>query len=197
MRQIFRWAHAAALLTLCAGAAHAQAPIVYHDAETGVSFSYSQEWRPLNPETDTHYLRPAIQPVHTAIVLDTNPPAPYTGTDFTGLAFSYAIGPQTTAAACTAAITLYGAAAARPAATINGRRFTAAEGGDAAMSHQIYERLYSTFANGRCYVFDLALTTGGFGARDDVRQMSQAERDDAARKLDAIFGTVRIATLPQ
>jgi hypothetical protein len=193
MRLAFRWGSAVVLLGLCAGG-YAQSAGHYRDVENGVSFAYSSAWRPLNPDTDIHYLRPAIQPVQVAIVLDVNP-QPYPGTDFTGLAFSYAIGPQTTAAACTAAITLYGEAAPSPAATINGRRFAAAEGGDAAMSHQIYERLYSAFANGRCYIFDLALTTGGFGARDDVRQMSQAERDDAGRKLDAILGTVRIAAL--
>jgi hypothetical protein len=164
----------------------------YVDAETGVSFDYSAAWRPLDAAKDVHYLRPAIQPTRAAVVLDVSPAA-YPGTDFAGLSFNYAIAPAANAAACAAAITMYGDAAVRPAVTINGRKFAAAEGGDAAMSHQMYERLYSTFANNRCYVFDLALTTAGFGAADNVRQMNEYEREDAQHALDVIFGTVRIA----
>ncbi len=49
--------------------------------------------------------------------------------------------------------------------------------------------------NDRCYVFDLSLATAGFGASDDVRQMTEEERKDAEESLDDIFGTVRIAKL--
>ncbi len=63
------------------------------------------------------------------------------------------------------------------------------------MSHQLTERLYSTFANNRCYVFDLTLSTAGFGVSEDVRQMNEAERKDAEEALDAVFSTVKIAAL--
>jgi len=186
----------ACTLMLFAMAASAQTPKPqrYVDADNGVSFDYPAPWRPLDADKDTDYLRPSIQPVRAAIVLDeTNPP--YQGTDFAGLAFNYVIGPQTTAAACAAAITQFGDTAPAAPVTINGRHFAAAQGGDAAMNHQLSERLYSTFANGRCYVFDLSLATAGFGVSDDVRQMNEAERKDAEESLDDIFGTVRIATL--
>ena len=167
----------------------------YNDAENGVSFNYVSPWRPLDTGKDTDYLRPSIQPVIAAIVLDTTNP-PYPGTDFAGLSFSYAIAPAKTAAACAAVITQFGDTAPGAPVKVNGVRFSFAEGGDAAMNHQMTERLYSTFANGRCYVFDLSLATAGFGPTDDgVRQMNDAERKDAEESLDDIFSTVRIATL--
>lgn len=185
-------------LMLGAIAASAQkppAPQHYSDPENGVSFDYIAPWRPLDTARDTDYLRPSIQPVIAAIVLDTASP-PYPGTDFAGLSFSYAIAPAKTAAACAAVITQFGDTAPGAPATVNGVRFSFAEGGDAAMNHQVTERLYSAFANGRCYVFDLSLATAGFGPTDDgVRQMNDAERKDAEESLDDIFGTVRIATL--
>jgi hypothetical protein len=188
-------------LLLAASAASAQKtpPLLhYNDAANGVSFDYISPWRPLDADKDTDYLRPSIQPVIAAIVFDkaldkTNPP--YPGTDFAGLSFSYAIAPAKTAAACAAVITQFGDTAPGAPVTVNGVRFSFAEGGDAAMNHQMTERLYSAFANGRCYVFDLSLATAGFGAADDVRQMNDAERKDAEESLDDIFGTVKIATL--
>jgi len=176
------------------GMVYAQDPDVYTDAANGVSFPYTADFRPLDPAKDKHYLLPAIQPVQFALVLAD--PAPYPGTDFASLAFNYAIAPAKTAAACRAAINPYGDAAPAPAVTVNGRRFDAVNAGDSAMGHQITERLYSTFANNRCYVFDLELVTSGFGPTDEgTRQMNQFERDDANKKLDAIFSTV-IITAP-
>ncbi|HXB61412.1 MAG TPA: hypothetical protein VNU94_01010 [Acidobacteriaceae bacterium] len=166
----------------------------YRDAENGVSFDYVPPWRPLDTGKDTDYLRPSVQPVRAAIVLDVTTP-PYPGTDFAGLSFSYAIASASTPAACAAVITQYGDTAPGAPVTVNGVHFSFAEGGDAAMNHQLTERIYSAFANGRCYVFDLSLATAGFGAADDVRQMNDAERKDAEQSLDDLFGTVRIATL--
>jgi len=180
------------LLAVCA-TARAQQPIVYTDAANGVSFGYFADFRPLDPAKDTHYMLPAIQPVREALVLAD--PSLYDGTDFASLAFNYAVTPAQTAAACRAAINPYGDAAPAPAVTVNGHRFDAVNAGDAAMNHQITERLYSTFANRRCYIFDLELVTAGFGVDDDLRQMNQSERDDAQKKLDNIFGTVNIQTL--
>jgi hypothetical protein len=184
-----------AAFVLVATAASAQnKPQHYVDADNGVSFDYIAPWRPLDADKDTDYLRPAIQPVRFALVLDTTNP-PYAGTDFAGLAFSYVIAFAKTAAACKAVITANGDTAPGIAATVNGRHFDEAQGGDAAMHHQLSERLYSTFLNSRCYVFDLSLATAGFGVSDDVRQMNDAERKDAEESLDDIFGTVKIATL--
>jgi hypothetical protein len=78
---------------------------------------------------------------------------------------------------------------------VNGIRFNFAEGGDGAMNHQMTERIYSTFTNSRCYVFDLSLATAGFGVDDDLRQMNDTERKDAEQSLDDIFGTVKITKL--
>ncbi len=169
-------------------------PQHYSDAVNGVSFDYVSPWRPLDTDKDTDYMLPSIQPVRAAIVLDKSDP-PYAGTDFAGLSFSYVIAPAKTPAACAALITQYGDTASVPTVVINGRKFAAAEGGDAAMNHQMTERIYSTFANGRCYVFDLSLATAGFGVSDDVRQMNDSERKDAEESLDDIFGTVKIAKL--
>jgi len=182
------------LLATCA-MVYAQDPSVYTDAPNGVSFPYLANFRPLDPAKDTHYLLPAIQPVRAVLVLAD--PTPYPGTDFASLAFNYAIAPAKTAAACRTAINPYGDAAPAPSVTVNGLRFDAVNAGDAATGHQITERLYSTFANNRCYVFDLELVTTGFGVGDDqdIRQMYQSERDDAQQKLDAIFGTVKITKL--
>jgi hypothetical protein len=186
-----------AAFVVAAAVASAQTPKPQHyvDADNGVTFDYTAPWRPLDADKDTDYLRPSIQPVRAAIVLDKSDPPPYAGTDFAGLAFNYVIGPQTTAAACTAAITQFGDTAPAAGVTINGRRFAAAEGGDAAMHHQLTERIYSVFANRRCYIFDLELATAGFGVSDDVRQMNDAERKDAEESLDDIFGTVKITAL--
>jgi hypothetical protein len=182
------------ILLLFSLAASAQTPQRYADPENGVTFTYAAPFRPLDPAKDTHYMLPAIQPVRAALVLDD--PTAYTGTDFASLAFNYIIAPvTTTAAACRAAINPYGDAAPAPSVTVNGRRFDAVNAGDAAMNHQITERLYSTFANNRCYIFDLELVTAGFGVDDTLRQMNQPERDDANKQLDTIFGTVRITTL--
>jgi hypothetical protein len=184
-------------LLLAAVAASAQTPPTlqhYNDAANGVSFDYVSPWRPYDADKDTDYLRPSIQPVIAAIVLDTANP-PYPGTDFAGLSFSYAIAGAKTPAACAAAITQFGDTAPGAPVTVNGVHFSFAEGGDAAMNHQLTERLYSTFANGRCYVFDLSLATAGFGADDEVRQLNDAERKDAEESLDDIFGTVKIAKL--
>jgi hypothetical protein len=175
------------------------APQHYSDAANGVSFDYVSPWRPLDTDKDTDYLRPPVQPVIAAIVFDKGDPdkpdPPYAGTDFAGLSFSYAIAPVKTPSACAAVITQFGDAAAGAPVTVNGLRFNFAEGGDAAMNHQLTERLYSAFSNGRCYVFDLSLATAGFGAADDVRQMNDSEHKDAEESLDDIFGTVKIATL--
>jgi hypothetical protein len=183
-------------LAVAASAQTTPAPplLHYQDAGNGVSFDYISPWRPLDTDKDTDYLRPSVQPVIAAIVLDKTDP-PYAGTDFAGLSFSYAIAPAKTAAACAAVITQYGDTAPGAPVTVNGVRFSFAEGGDAAMNHQLTERLYSAFANGRCYVFDLSLATAGFGAADELRQMNDAERKDAEESLDDIFGTVRIAKL--
>ena len=182
-------------VTALATSANAQsAPQHYQDAENGVSFDYIAPWHLVDADKDTEYLRPSIQPVRAAVFLN-KADAGYDGTDFSGLSFNYAIAPAKTAAACTAAITANADAAPGPIVTVNGRKFASAEGGDAAMNHQISERLYSTFANNRCYVFDLELSTAGFGVDDDIRQMFQVERDDAQKKLDAIFGTLHIANL--
>lgn len=181
-------------MLLAAAAAAQTTPQHYLDAENGVSFDYVSPWRRLDTSKDTDYMLPSIQPVRVALVLDKSDP-PYAGTDFAGLSFSYVIAPAKTPAACAAAITQYGDTASVPSVTINSRKFAAAEGGDAAMNHQMTERIYSTFANGRCYVFDLSLVTAGFGVSDDVRQMNDAERKDAEESLDDIIGTVRIATL--
>lgn len=194
--QTKRLAALAAAIAMLASSALAQTTLeTYSDAENGVSFSYaSSVWHPLDADKDTDYLRPSIQPTRAVFVYGAEKP-PYEGTDFTGLAFNYAIAPVKTAAACAAAITQYGDAAPGAPVTVNGVHFNFAQGGDAAMNHQLFERLYSTFANGRCYVFDLALSTAGFGVSDDVRQMNEAERTDANQALDSIFGTVKIAKL--
>jgi hypothetical protein len=188
-----------AAVSASAQSAPAPAPQHYQDADNGVSFDYVAPWRPLDTTKDTDYLRPSIQPVRAALVFDKGDPdrtdAPYAGTDFAGLNFSYAIASAKTPAACAAEITQYGDTAAGAPVTVNGVKFSFAEGGDAAMHHQMTERIYSTFANARCYVFDLSLATAGFGASDDVRQMNEAERKDAEESLDDIFGTVRIAKL--
>jgi hypothetical protein len=185
-----------AAFILAATTASAQTPKPQHyvDADNGVSFDYIAPWRPLDADKDTDYLRPAIQPVLAALVLDKTDP-PYGGTDFAGLAFSYAIAPAKTAADCKAAITANGDTAPSITVTVNGRAFASAQGGDAAMNHQLSERIYSTFANNRCYVFDLSLATAGFGVSDDLRQMNDAERKDAEESLDDIFGTVKITAL--
>ncbi len=196
MRIIQKIVGALLWVAVAASASAQTAPPIQHysDAANGVSFDYVSPWRPLDTDKDTDYLRPPIQPVIAALVLDEATP-PYPGTDFAGLSFSYAIASATTPAACAAVITQYGDTAPGAPVTVNGVHFNFAEGGDAAMNHQVTERLYSTFANGRCYVFDLSLATAGFGAADDVRQMNDSERKDAEESLDDIFGTVRIATL--
>jgi hypothetical protein len=182
------------LITMAANAQTAKHR--YADAPNGVTFEYSSEWRAVDADKDTHYMRPSIQPVQAAFVLDTDP-APYDGTDFASLSFNYIVTAGKTAAACRTAINPYGDAAPAPAVTVNGRTFDSVNAGDSATGHQIAERLYSTFANDRCYVFDLELVTSGYGVADDqdIRQMFQPERDDAQKRLDAIFGTVHIEKL--
>jgi hypothetical protein len=182
------------LLATAASAQTTPVPQHYQDAENGVAFDYVAPWRPLDTSKDTDYMLPSIQPIRAAIVLDKTDP-PYPGTDFAGLSFSYVIALAKTPAACAAIITQYGDTASVPVVTVNGRKFAASEGGDAAMNHQMTERIYSTFANNRCYLFDLSLATSGFGVSDDLRQMNDAERKDAEESLDDIFGTVRIADL--
>jgi len=186
---------AAGVLMLVTIAASAQTALhTYQDAQNGVSFQYDiAYWHPYTDQ-DEQYLRPSIQPTRAAIVFNKKDDT-YPGTDFSGLSFNYGIAPAKTAAACAAVILQYGDTAPGAPVTVNGVHFNFTQGGDAAMSHQISERLYSTFTNGRCYVFDLALTTVGYGVMDDVRQMNQAEMNDAQQSLDSIFGTVKIEKL--
>ncbi len=102
MQRIAKIAGALWMMTLCA---HAQTALQhYEDKANGVTFDYAGVWHPLDAGKDTDYLRPSIQPVLFAVVYGKED-APYPGTDFSSLAFNYAIAPAKNPAACKAAIT--------------------------------------------------------------------------------------------
>jgi len=181
------------LTVVCTGAGLRAQTVMqqFQDANNGVTVQYSGAWRPLRALVDEHYLRPRKQPVRLALVLDSGPQA-YPGTEVAGLSFSYVVVPEHTAAGCDQALVGNHDAAPEGTVTINGRRFEVAGEQDAARNQEVVERLYSTFANDRCYLFALQMTKVGFGLYDSIKPVTQDEMDDAERRMESVLRTVRI-----
>jgi hypothetical protein len=117
---------------------------------------------------------------------------PYQGTEFAGMAFSYVIVPAGSQDGCTKAMLGNQDAAPQEPVTINGHRFSVAADQDAARRHEIVERLYSTYTNGRCYLFALEMTKVGFGLYDGIKPVSEDQMDDAEQRMESVLRSVRI-----
>lgn len=168
----------------------------FHDPETGISFDYPSEWRPLvlggpmYAPSFTQKLGPAIGsqallPAGTA----------FAKSNLVGISFAWTVKPKMSAAACdrAAIAALPGGKPASPE-TIGGLRFTRAGGGDGSMCHQRMSVVDTASHAGKCYVFERDIETmcpGVTTPGDDVA-LSPAQGKELQSQLDLVMASVRL-----
>lgn len=178
---------AAALVTfpLQATSAHKGALLTVHDKDRfGVSFRYPASWSP-HPLEGFYLAQP--ESLAGPAVAAVSRGSGYSGTDFSGAQFEYSVRLDGSELDCSHINRDLGKSEPQ---VIRGIRYSHLHTDDAAMMHQRSDDLYSVYRNGSCFVFDLAFLTSGFGARDGVRRMTDAETRSVLHQLQEILASV-------
>ncbi len=180
--------------------AQAQQPVptsTYTDPAQGVSFRYPAVWQ--LSKTGQFYDSVPIVPPETqetqAVVNFKAANTPYANTNLSGLDFTYTVVPQPSSSDCDAlAIKSTGGPGKSDHLNLNGVSFLHLKSGSASMCNQLTADLYTTFRNGRCFVFQAGFHTICAGVVDGSRALTPAETRALSRHLDAIMPTVRFST---
>ncbi len=171
----------------------------YHDTQHGVTFRYPSVWK---PETEFGYNPGALSvakpiagfgfeeggfPRDAAI-------GPYTNSNVEGFGVVYAAVKASSAAACEErASSVAGDRAGSAKHAVFGKRsFSDREIGEAGMSQGTTGELYSTWARGTCYMFEIDLAMA-LGMLEDEEPLTPVQKRAIWRHLTAIMKTVRIA----
>jgi len=170
------------------------APRTFHDPKWKLSFAYPGDWifALKDGEISTFHLDARSAPHNSTLrAVTAFPENPFPASTFSGGYVYFSVTPHSSAAACSAQAT-YPAGAAKPAEDqIAGIPF--AHGHDQQRQICTTERddTYTTFHNGACYRFDLAINNFCGGEVSGVKDITPRELDQVRARLESILSTVQ------
>jgi hypothetical protein len=168
----------------------------FHDPNSGVGFFYPAAWSNgpevsfyLDSEITTFDKTGPIAPRAKVGFVANTKHGEYAGTNLSGVQFVYNEIPDKDAAECRKRVTDL-ADDQRPAdtVTVNGIAYTHYLGGDAGLGHGAERKIYSTYREGRCVLFEESMHTFSM---DDPKALSDEKRAQLWRQLDAVMQSVR------
>ncbi len=173
----------------------------FHDAQTGVSFSYPAAWS--DGADVLFYLGSAITTfdeksgtipprAKVGFVVDAKH-GPYAGTNLNGVQFVYNEVPDADAAACRGFVMDHvGDESKIDTVRLRGVVYTHYSGGDAGLGHGVSREIYSVFRGGQCFLFEESIHFFNLTA-DGVKHldMSSEQVVQLRKQLDAVMRSVR------
>ena len=171
----------------------------YTDPRHGVSFRYPSTWK---ATTQFAYHPPALtgsdaKPIagfgyseggfpRQAIV------GPYTKTNLEGVGIMYSALPAGSAAECNAKAALLANEHGHTTAVFGGRSFSVYATGEGGMSQSISGKLYVTYAQSTCYLFETDVAVASPGVLDNIPALTKAQFDSIEAYLLEMMKSVRI-----
>lgn len=174
---------------------NSQEVTTFQDPETGISFRYPTDWRPLSPagplpEPAFAATAGAAQGSEAFAAAGT----PYAKTNLAGLSFGWTVKPGLSDSQCTALATRALQQSKPGHESINGVSYTRVEGGDAGMCHQRSAVIDAATHNGKCFLFERDMDTicpDIKGPGQDVA-LSAAQQATLRSGLDAVMASVQL-----
>jgi hypothetical protein len=172
----------------------------YIDQQHGVTFRYPSIWK---AETQFGYHPPTLtktdgtKPIAGFGYEEGGFPrdhivGPYSETNLEGFGIVYSALPETNARACETVASSLSETPEHRALILGGRSFSEYDTGGAGMSQSNSGRLYATYAQSTCYLFetDMAISSG---ALDDFRALRPEQSNFIDKNLLKIMRSGRIA----
>lgn len=173
----------------------------YRDAQHGITFRYPSIWQ---AETQFAYIPPALsrpspsKPIAGFAFSEGGVPrdqsvGPYSGTNLEGFGIVYSVVSANSSAGCRASAASLGETPESHTAVLAGRPFWVFETFGGAMMQSTSGKLYATYANRQCYLFETDVAAASMGEQlEGVRQLSDAEFHSIEVHLLRIMKSVRI-----
>jgi hypothetical protein len=174
----------------------------YRDAEHGVTFRYPSVWQ---AETQFAYIPPALsstsstKPIAGFAYEEGGFPrdqvtGPYSATTLEGFGIVYSVIATGSSAECRASAASLSEPPQPHTTVLAGRSFWVFRTFDGAMMQSTSGRLYATFANHLCYLFETDVAASSAGVLEDVRELTSAQSHSIDLHLLNIMKSVRIET---
>ena len=174
----------------------------YTDAEHGVTFRYPSVWQ---ADTQLAYVPPALsipsseKPIAGfAYELDGSlrekTVAPYSRTNLEGFGIVYSVIARGSSAECKAFAASLSETPQSHIAVLAGRSFWVYETLDHAMMQFTEGKLYATYTNHMCYLFETDVAAVSVGALENARELTPAQYHSIDLHLLNIMKSVRIAS---
>ena len=166
----------------------------FHDAKHGVTFRYPAQWESgpgvafylgseiLNLAPDGG----AVPPLGKVGFVVQPESGPYAGTNLNGVQFVYNVSPDSTAGECRKRVEGVSNNPITPA-TVHGVAYNYFSGGDAGLGHGADRKIYSTFRDGNCYLFEESIHTWN----PDAKPLSVPEMNRLRQALNRVMQSVR------
>ena len=175
---------------------------VYKDSEHGVTFRYPSVWK---ADTQLAYVPPALSiPSDTkpiagfAYELDGFPrartAAPYSGTNLEGFGIVYSVIAAQSSATCKAYAASLSETGETHSALLADRSFWVYETFNFGMMQSTSGKLYATYSNHICYLFETDVAAASAEELENIRQLTPAQSNYIDIQLLKIMKSVRIAT---
>lgn len=172
----------------------------YADAEHGVTFRYPSRWDSM---LQFGYHPPALTQSEPKPIAGfgyeeggfprENKPGPYAGTTLEGFGMVYSAVPVADSAACDAKAADVSGGTKQSQAIFGGRSFSVFETEGAGMSQSMEGKLYATYVQPTCYLFETNMAMGGSAAEEaGVKALTQQQSSFIDEHLLAMMRSVRI-----
>jgi hypothetical protein len=118
---------------------------------------------------------------------------PYSRTNLEGVDFVYSAVAVATDSDCEATAASLSDSPKRSSVMVGGRTFSVYETGDAGMSQSIAGRLYVTYVDRTCYLFETDVATVSSGVVDGIKPLDPSQMKSIVSNLTDLMNSVRIA----
>lgn len=174
---------------------------VYTDAQHGVSFRYPSSWK-ATTECGNH--QPALaqseeaKPIAGFGYIEGGFPrqatvGPYTNTNLEDFGIVYSAIPATSVTECeTKAASIPNEHGQKAKAMFGGRTFSVYETGEGGVSQSVSGKLYVTYVQSTCYLFETDVAVASPGVVDNIPALTQAQSDAIEAHLLGMMKSVRI-----
>lgn len=119
--------------------------------------------------------------------------SPYSETNLEGVDFVYSAVAVSTDSDCEATAASLSDSPKRSSVMVGGRTFSVYETGDAGMSQAIAGRLYATYVDRTCYLFETDVATVSSGVVDGIKPLDTSQMKSFVSNLTDLMYSVRIA----
>jgi hypothetical protein len=169
-------------------------PRTFHDSTWKLSFDYPGDWTFANQdgEISTFHLDARTAPRNSTLrAVTAFSENPFPDSTFAGGYVYFSVTPHSSVSACTKQASSPVAKAKPEASQIAGIPFSHGSDQQKAICTVERDEIYTTFHDGACYRFDLAINNFCGGEVSGVKDITPTELDQVRTRLESILSTVR------